>query len=321
MPPDPQAQAVLDQIAALGFPPRHTQPHDVVRRQYAERMALMPPGEPVARVEAPSIPGTAGAIPARVYTPAGDPPFPALVYFHGGGWVIGDIDTHDAVCRQLTNAAGCVVISVDYRLAPEHRFPAAAEDAYAATRWVAENAASLGVDPERIAVGGDSAGGNLAAVVTLMARDAGTPARGRGGPPLAYQLLIYPVTDHDFDTESYRANAEGYLLTKADMVWFWNHYLPDEAQRNHPYASPLRAPDLRGLPPALVITAEYDPLRDEGAAYATRLRAAGVPAIHRDYEGVFHGFFSMSAQIDKARQAVRDAADALRSAFAAQPVT
>ncbi len=313
MPLDPQAQTVLDQMIALGLPPLGTLSPEETRRSMELRNAALPPGEPVAKVEDRTIPGPAGEIPIRIYWPEGTGPFPVLVYFHGGGWVIGSITSHDATCRTLTNAAGCMIVSVDYRLAPEHKFPAAAEDAYTATKWVAEHGAAIGADPRRVAVGGDSAGGNLAAVVSLMARE-------RGGPPLAYQLLVYPVTDYRFDTPSYGENAEGYLLTKQSMEWFWNHYLNDASQGDHPYASPLRAQDLRGLPPALVITAEYDPLRDEGAAYAARLQEAGVPAACSRYDGMIHGFFGMSLLLDKAKLAVGEAAGALKAVFAAQPV-
>jgi acetyl esterase len=309
MPLDPQAQAVLDQMATLGLPAFDTLTPEQARRQMELTRAAAPPGEPVHQVEDRIIPGPEGEIPVRIYRPEGDGPLPALVYFHGGGWVIGNIQTHDAVARSLTNGAQCVVISVDYRLAPEHKFPAAAEDAYAATRWVAENAAAIGVDPARIAVGGDSAGGNLAAVVALMAKE-------RGGPPLVYQMLIYPVTDFNLETASYQQNAEGYLLTKRSMIWFWNHYLRDESDARDPHASPLQAADLSGLPPALVITAEFDPLRDEGAAYAERLRQAGVPVVYSNYDGMIHGFFGMSLLLDKAKQAVGEACGALRSAFA-----
>src|SRR5213078_1916119 len=203
---------------------------------------------------------------------------------------------------------GCLVVSVDYRLAPEHRFPAAPEDCYAATRWLAEHAGSLGGDKGRIAVGGDSAGGNLAAVVALMARD-------RGGPKLAFQLLVYPATDTDFETRSYRENSEGYFLTRADMVWFWNHYAPRDEDRRNPYAAPLRAASLRGLPPALVITAEFDPLRDEGEAYGARLRDAGNQVLVKRYPGMIHGFFGMGTLLTQARTATKEAAGALRAAF------
>jgi acetyl esterase len=231
-----------------------------------------------------------------------------LVYFHDGGWVFGNLDVHDPVCRALTNAAGSITVAVDYRLAPEHKYPAAPEDCYAATRWVAENADSFNGDPTRIAVGGDSAGGNLAAVVTLMARD-------RGGPNLAYQLMVYPITNYSFDTPSYHENAEGYSLTKDDMVWFWEHYLPSKDEGKRPYASPLQAHDLSNLPPAIVITAEYDPLRDEGEMYADRLQEAGNKVTVKRYHGMIHGFFGMGAMIDQGKLVVNDVATALRSAF------
>jgi acetyl esterase len=218
------------------------------------------------------------------------------------------VETMDAPLRVLTNRAGCVVVSVDYRLAPEHKFPAAVEDAYAATRWVANNISTVQGDPARIAVGGDSSGGNLAAAVTLMARD-------RGEPSLIYQILVCPVTNHDFNTLSYQEYADGYLLTKNSMVWFWNHYLKDDNDGRHPYASPLQAQDLSGLPPALIITAEYDPLRDEGEAYAARLQKAGVSVVTKRYDGMIHGFFEMAALLDTSQLAIEDAAQALRSAF------
>lgn len=308
---DPQAKAVLDQLAALALPPYHTLSPTEARQQ-AEAARVTAPGEAVAHLEDRTVPGPGGSIPLRVYTPAGTGPFPALVFFHGGGWVLGSIEGSDATCRSLANAAGCVVVSVEYRLAPEHKFPAAADDCYAATRWVAENAAAINVDPSRIAVGGVSAGGNLAAVVSLMARD-------RGGPSLVHQLLVVPVTDRNFETPSYRENAEGYGLTRDSMTWFWNHYLGDEHDARHPYAAPLQAADLRGLPPATVITAEYDPLRDEGAAYAQRLREAGVPVRSICYDGMIHTFFSMASLLVKGRQAVDEAGAALRAAFAQRP--
>jgi acetyl esterase len=264
----------------------------------------------VAAVKDLEVPGPAGQVPVRVYRPSEQPDLPVLVYFHGGGWAICSIETHDVTCRELANGAGCVVVSVGYRLAPEHRFPAAPEDCYAALGWAARHAASLGGDPGRIAVGGDSAGGNLAAVVALLARE-------RGGPRLRHQLLVYPVTDHAFDTSSYRENAEGPLLTQEMMRGFWDLYLAREEDGRHPHASPLRAQDLSGLPPAHVITAEYDPLRDEGEAYARRLAAAGVPVVQRRYDGMIHGFFGFTAMIDRAGEAVAEAARELRRAFEA----
>lgn len=311
MPLDPQAAAFLQMLAASNAPPLNTQTPEQAREAIAGFIALAGEGEPVAAVENRSIPGPAGEIPVRIYTPSGQPPFPALVYYHGGGWVVGNLDMVDTVCRALANRAGSVVVSVDYRLAPEHKFPASAEDAYAAAHWVATNASTIGVDPGRIAVGGDSAGGNLAAVVSLIARD-------RGSPSLAYQVLVYPVTDYAFDTPSYQANGKDYFLTTEMMEWFWNHYLRTPEDGNHPYASPLRATNLAGLPPALVITAEYDPLRDEGERYAQRLREAGVPVRQTRYDGMVHGFFTMPGTFDKAKQAVDEIAEELRKTAAAR---
>ena len=308
MPLDPQARALLDQMAALGGPPLDQQSVAEARAAIAELAEASGEPEAVARVEDRTIPGPLGEIPIRVYAPDAPAPLPTLVYFHGGGWVIGTLDTHDGVCRQLANAARCLVVSVDYRLAPEHPFPAPAEDAYASVCWVAANAATLGGDPARVAVGGDSAGGNLSAVVSLMARD-------RGGPRLVHQLLVYPVVDAPTAElwPSYRENADGYFLTVAMMQWFWGHY---RAAQGDAYACPLHAADFRNLPPALVITAEFDPLRDEGEAYAARLREAGVPVTLTRYDGMIHGFFGMSGVIDRARDAVAEAAAALRTAFA-----
>ena len=303
---DEQARYILDMIASAGRPPLHTCTPEQARQSFDFRPLAGQP-EAVARVEDAMIAGPAGDIRVRIYTPHGDGPFPALVYFHGGGWVVGDLDTVDVPCRRIASRAGCVVMSVDYRLAPEHRFPAAAEDAYAAFRWLAENAREQHADPSRIAVGGDSAGGNLAAVVALMARD-------RGGPQPCFQLLLYPVTDSAQDTASYQDNADGYLLTRESMTWFWNHYMGD-ADRTHPYASPMRAADHRGLPPAFVVTAEFDPLRDEGEAYAHRLAAAGTPVVCRRYDGTIHGFCWMPGVLDKGRQALDDAAAELSAAF------
>jgi acetyl esterase len=309
MPLDPQAQALLEQIAAIGAPPMHELSVEEARQAFVNFFATQADPKPVGAVQDRTIPGAAGEIPARIYSPHGTGPFPVLVYFHGGGWVIGNLEAYDATCRALTNAAGCLVVAMEYRLAPEYKFPAAPEDCYAATQWVAANAASLGGDPRRIAIGGDSAGGNLAAVVAQMARD-------RGEPALCYQLLVYPVTDYDFGTPSYRENADGYLLTKDDMVWFWNHYLPNAAAGSHPMASPLRAASLTGLPSAFVLTAEFDPLRDEGEAYAARLRDAGVAVTLKRYHGMIHGFFSLGAMLDQGKQALQDAGAALRAAFA-----
>ncbi len=301
MPLHPIAEEFLATARASGAQPVCGLSVDEARRVSAEMFAFAPPGDPVARVEDVAIPGAEGEIPARVYTPEGEGPFPLLVFFHGGGWVLGDLESADFDCRAIANAAGCVVVSVDYRLAPEHTFPAPAEDAYEATRWVAENAIHLGGRGEAVAVGGMSAGGNLAAAVALMARD-------RGGPALACQLLVVPATDCGCDTASYAENGDDYILTRGEMEWFWRHYLATPEDRDHPYACPLRAPDLSGLPPARVHTAEFDPLRDEGRAYAERLEAAGVPVSYRCYEGMIH--------MVQGPEATGDLAAFLKQAFA-----
>lgn len=304
---DPQAKFLLEQMEAAGAPPM-SQLSPEEARLTIDFSALAGEPEEVGKIENRKIAGPGGEIPVRIYTPKGEGPFPALVYYHGGGWVIGDLETVEVPCRLLTNLANCVVISVNYRLAPEHKFPAAADDSYAAVKWVAENAASIGVDPSRIAVGGDSAGGNLAAVVALMARD-------KGEISLAYQMLIYPVTNHSYATESYTENADGYLLTKDSMEWFWNHYLLNEEDGKNPYASPLQAKDLSGLPPALVLTGEFDPLRDEGEAYAERLKEAGVQVETKRYDGMIHGFFWMPGVLEQGRKSIEQAADALKRVF------
>ncbi|MFX3658022.1 MAG: alpha/beta hydrolase [bacterium] len=307
MPLAPEYQAMLNELAAQPGPAiAELAPADA-RALYR----LMRPANPdlaVARVEDRRIPGPAGEIPLRVYTPAGDGPFPVLVNFHGGGWVIGDLETADAVCRDIARTAGCVVVSVDYRLAPEHAFPAAVEDSFAATAWVADNVRMLNGNG-RLAVGGESAGGNLAAVVSRMARD-------RGGPQIDFQLLLYPVTDCDLERPSYQANGQGYLLELATMRWFWDQYCPDHAQRRSPDASPLRADDLSRLPPALVVTAEFDPLRDEGEAYAAALRDAGVAAEAVRYDGLVHDFFATAQIFQASRPGFEHACQALRRALA-----
>lgn len=279
------------------------------RAAKADVMAeLAGPPQPVARVEDRTIPGPKQPIPVRVYWPEDGKNLPGLVYYHGGGWVFGTLDSIDRTMRALTNASGCVVVSVDYRLAPEHKFPAAAEDADAALRYVAEHPAEFSIDPNRIAVGGDSAGGNLAAVVCLIARD-------RGGPKIAFQLMIYPVTDYDDNRPSSVEFADGYLLTKNGMDYFWGHYLARPEDGLHPHASPIKAQSLAGLPPALVITAECDPIRDQGEAYAQRLKEAGVLVERKRYEGAIHAFFNLAGVIDSGRQAVEDAGTALKKAL------
>ncbi len=310
MPLEPQTKALIDAMQSAGMVLEFEKMTAPQARQAMEQMAAVTrgPGEPVARVEDRTVPGPDAPVPVRIYTPEGSGPFPVMVFYHGGGWVIGSIDSHDALCRKLTNAIGCVTVSVEYRLAPEAKFPAAAEDCYAATVWTAENAAALGADPKRLAVCGDSAGGNLAAAVPLMAKD-------RGKPAIAYQVLLYPCTDGSLETGSMRELAQGYFLTRAAMVWFWNHYVRDDNDRKHPYAAPIHAPDLKGLPPALVITAEYDPLRDEGEAYAARLRQAGVPVTCTRYDGTIHGFVSMADNLDKGKEAIKEVVAALKTAF------
>jgi acetyl esterase len=307
MPVDPQIQALLDRAA--GVPPTHTLPVAVARAQYEARAVLLARPAEIAGVRERTIAGPGGKLRLRVYTPHGTGPFPLLVFYHGSGFVLCSLDTHDGICRNLCAGASCVVASVDYRLAPEHKFPAGIEDCLEATRWAAAHAAELGAAPGRVAVGGDSAGGNLAAVTAIRLRDAGAPA-------LRGQLLLYPVTDyHTPGTPSYAENAQGYGLTRETMQWFWAHYLNDPAEGSHPDAAPLRTPDLAGLPPTLVITAEYDPLRDEGELYAARLRAAGVPTTATRYDGVNHGFMFWVGVVDKAGAAMNGACAWLRRVF------
>jgi acetyl esterase len=312
MPLDPAAQALLEQMAAAEMPAINEVPPEEARLLAEGFLELAGPGEDVADVSDRTIDGPNGSVNVRVYTPvgAGDGPLPCLVYFHGGGWVIGDIQTLDTVCRAVANRSGAKVVSVDYCLSPEYKFPKPLEDCVAATKWVAEHGGEIGVDGSRIAVGGDSAGGNLAAAVALRARD-------EGGPAIALQALVYPVTDYSFETESYAVNADGYLLTKDMMIWFWDHYLNSAADGENPLASPLRADDLSGLPPAVVITAEYDPLRDEGEAYAKRLSEAGVPVIQTRYDGQIHAFWQMPAVFSAAHDAIAQVSEALKDAFAA----
>jgi acetyl esterase len=297
-------------MAALGTPPAGSVPAPEFRAAMAARP--VPPGAPIARVEDRTIPGLAGDVSIRIYTPDGQAPFPVLVWFHGGGWVIGSVAASDHTGRELANTAGCVVVSIDYRLAPEHKFPACLDDCDAAYQWVVAHAPTFGGDARRVAVGGDSAGGNLAAAVCLRAKE-------RGGPLPVFQLLVYPVVDYNFDRPSYRANADGYLLTQTAMRWFWDQYVNTPEEMAHPHASPMSATDLSGLPPALIITAEFDPLRDEGEAFGERLRHAGVPVEVTRYDGMIHGFFGMFPVIDKGKDAVRQASAALSSAFALQP--
>ncbi|HKX06752.1 MAG TPA: alpha/beta hydrolase [Stellaceae bacterium] len=309
---DPDCQRVLDLIREAGRPPYETLSPAEARETYrAGRRVLQPDPPEVAEVRNLKAPGPQGEIPLRLYRGIGTErgaALPALVYFHGGGWVIGDLDTHDGVCRLIANASGCAVVSVDYRLAPEHTFPVAVDDAVAATEWVAANANSFGIDAGRLAVGGDSAGGNLAAVVALVARD-------RGGPRLRFQMLIYPATDFVTSDDPGRERFDGFPLNVVTMNWFRDHYLRNAADYGDWRASPLRAKDLHGLPPTYVLTAGFDPLHAEGDAYAKRLREAGVPVQHRHMEEQMHGFLTMGKIIAAARSATEEAALALKSAL------
>jgi acetyl esterase len=310
VPLDPQVEVLLGQLAEAGAPAPESMTVAQNREMIAQLGDLAGMPEEVHRVVDTAAPGPAGDVPVRVYVPAAADagPRPVLVYYHGGGWVIGNRDTHDVPCRALANRSGAVVVSVDYRLAPEHRFPAAVDDAYAAAVWAAEKAAEFGGDGGRLAVGGDSAGGNLAAVVAQL-------AGARGGPRIAFQLLVYPAVDRHDDSPSMRDNALGPLLSRAWIEWFYGHYLDGPDDGLDPRCSPARAEDLTGLPPALVITAEFDPLRDQGAAYARRLRESGVHAEHVDFPGMIHGFFQMGGVVDGGRRAVERAAAALRAAL------
>ncbi|MEA2743604.1 MAG: acetyl esterase [Acetobacteraceae bacterium] len=307
MPVDPQIQTLLKLRAAL--PEMHTLSVADARAQMAARdfPGLRKPD--VARVINRDMQGPAGSLALRIYTPLGEGPFPLMVFFHGSGFVLCNLDTHDGMCRNLCAGTGCLVVSVDYRLAPEAKFPAAPDDCLAATRWAVANAAALGADPGRTVVAGDSAGGNLAAVTALRVRD-------EGGPALSGQLLLYPVTDHyDPGAPSMLENAEGFGLTRAGMIWFWDHYLADPSHGADPYASPMRAADLSRLPPALVVTAEYDPLRDEGEYYAERLRQAGVPVEIKRWDGMNHGFLFWPGVVDRSGLAMDEACAWVRSLF------
>jgi acetyl esterase len=307
---DPQCKAFLDTLASAGGKPLEQLPVEEARLMSAGLSAFGGPVEPIADVENRTVPGPAGPIPVRVYRPVLNETLPALIYFHGGGFVICSLDTHDGECRSLANASGCAVISVDYRLAPENKYPAAVDDAYAATRYVAEHAAEFGIDPQRIAVGGDSAGGNLSTVVARLARD-------RGGPPLKFQLLIYPLVDFDDNSPSMQQYSKDYFVTRESMDWFTECYLPNRAAGREPSASPWNADDVRGLPPAMIMTAECDPLRDQGEAYARTLQSAGVPVELKRYDGMIHAFFSFPGAIDAAKVARHDAGSALRRALKA----
>lgn len=312
MPLDPQLKTYADRLAATAGPPRHTLSPEAVRRameaEQAAEVSQSPP-PPVAHIESRVIAGPAGDIPVRIYTPVGDGPFPVVVYFHGGGWVLCNLETHDGICRRVAHDAGCIVLAVDYRLAPEHKFPAAPEDCYAATRWAARHAVALNGDPSRLAVAGDSAGGNLAAVVALVARE-------RGGPALVAQAMFYPIIDLRMQSPSYTENADAPMLTRDDMVWFRQQYLRRPEDALNPLASPALAVDLRGLPSALIVTAGYDPLRDEGDQYAGRLREAGVAVTQLRFDDLAHGFLGLDAVVERASVARAETLAALRAVIA-----
>lgn len=324
MPIDQDLQTILDQLKKFNPQPLEKLSPDAARNNptlknaveefAAEHLSsrleniIKPIPEPVGDISHILIPTDKESILARVYTPQGEGPFPVLVYFHGGGWVIANLDVYESSCRSLCNAIECIVVSVAYRLAPEAKYPAATEDAYAATQWVIENASQLNGDSQRVAIAGESAGGNLAAVTCLKTRDK------KGKMPIA-QLLIYPVTDSRLNTPSMKECVNTVPLYTAMMAWFWNQYVQNEEQKLEPYASPLLASDLSGLPPAIVITAEYDPLRDEGEEYAKRLAEAGVQVSSKRYDGMVHEFFGLSGVVNKAKEALEYAAQELKQIF------
>lgn len=307
----PQVEAYRRERHAAGARPLHelsvAEARELESSELSEAAA-----EPVAQVLDRALPGPDGDVPVRVYLPEGPRPLPVLVYFFGGGWTLGSIAAVDPVCRRLANATPCAVVSVAYRLAPEHPFPAGLEDCYAATCWVAEHGAELGLDPDRLAVGGASAGGNLAAALALLARE-------REGPKLVLQLLVYPPLDYRADTPSITEALDPLFFGREDLAWCWSHYLVDPADGDSPLASPLRARDFRGLPAALVITAELDPVRDQGELYAARLTEAGVPVNSARFEGALHGFFSKADRFEAGVRAQALAATSLRLAFELPP--
>ena len=303
MPIDPLVASMLEQMAAAGAPALSEMSPQDARAMYREMQAPLPKPE-LASVEDTE----ADKTPVRIYRTS-EALSPCVVYFHGGGWVIGDLETHDSVCRQLALGTGATVMAVDYRLAPEHPFPAALDDCYAAACWASSHAVELNIDPNRMAVAGDSAGGNLATCVCLR-------IKAEGGPRLCHQLLVYPATDTAMDTASHKENAEGYLLTRDSMVWFWDHYLgKGGANKSSPYAAPIKAESLAGLPPACIITAEFDPLRDEGEAYGKALAAAGVPTLVKRFDGMIHGFFGMTDALTGSKAAMDLATAELKKAF------
>ena len=307
MPLDTQAAAFVQMVIEAGGKPFEEMTPEEAREMFT--VAFAAPGTGLTTIEDITIAGPGGPLALRIHRPPAAGPLPVLVFFHGGGWVVGDFSTHDFACQELARLTPCILVSVDYRLSPETRFPGPVDDCYAATEWASQNAAALGALPDPVAVGGDSAGGHLAAAVALRARD--------NGLPLALQLLIYPVTDAACDTASYTEFANGFVLTRLAMLWFWEHFLGPGGDAAHPEASPLRAPDLAGVAPAYVLTAECDVLRDEGERYADRLRAAGVATHSYRYPGQLHGFSTVVGAFDATAVSHELLADALRSAFAA----
>lgn len=315
---DPQLQAVVNQLKAMGGKPIDTLPATEARKQPSpadavkallQKQGKSSAAEVVGNVKNRTVPGPAGQIWVRVYTPKGSGPFPVIVYFHGGGWVIANLDTYDSSARALTNGANAVLISVDYRKAPESKFPAAADDAYAVTQWAFEHPQEVNGKPGQVAVAGESAGGNLATVACLMARD-------KHGKMPIFQLLVYPITNFDLETPSYQDSATGPILTKAMMAWFYSQYVPDRSKAGNPYVSPLKADNLRGLPPAMVITDGFDVLRSEGEQYAEKLRKDGVPVVYKNFPTMTHEFFGMGAAVPDAKVAEQLAAARLKLAFA-----
>lgn len=311
---NPQTQAILDAIEAAeaaGRPKVETLSPDEARQMFIDtRGAVTPDPQDVAMVRDIMVPGPGGDIPVRYYRPMGSEEgqrLPVLIYFHGGGWVIGDIETHDVICRMAANEGGFAVFNVDYRLAPEHKYPAALEDAFAVVEWTCHGAAGMAIDKSRIAVAGDSAGGTLSATCALMARDAGYD--------IAIQALIYPATEMNRNSESHKLFADGYMLTAVSQTWFHDHYFNSDDEKVDWRASPILAEDLSGQAPAFVLTCGYDPLRDEGKAYADRLAAAGVPVTYHCYEGQIHGFITMGRAIDEANQAIAEMAQRVKEVF------
>jgi len=312
MPLDIQAQNLLDAARSSGLPPINHVSVAEARARMEKALTYAGEPEPLGYVKDIVIPGPGGLLTLRHYHPSIANTLPAVVFFHGGGWVLNNLNTHDHLCRALANQSGCAIIAVDYRLAPEAPYPAAVEDAWAAVRWVHANALQIGLDPMRLGVAGDSSGATLAAIVSQLARDV-------GGPPLVCQALIYPVMDHwTADTKSYREVGTGYSLSRDLMIWFWKHYLPEGADLTNPNICPLRAAQFDNLPSTIVLTAEFDPLRDEGEDYAQRLRDAGVPVICSRYDGMMHGFVIQFRLLDKGRLGLAEIASFLRQHLMSQ---